>query len=153
MCSAVTRPTASSCVRAIDLSFVMSKAILRAARARTLPDAGLEHPELALLDRELGVAHVAVVVLEPGEDAHQLFVDGRETALQLGERLGVADAGDDVLALRVDQEVAVLALLACRRVAGEPHSRARALVAVAEHHRLHVDRRARDRPGCARALR
>ena len=36
--------------------------------AGALADAGLQHPELALLDGELGVAHVAVVRLEPGED-------------------------------------------------------------------------------------
>ena len=41
-------------------------------RAGALADAGLQHPELALLDGELGVAHVAVVALEPGEDLEQL---------------------------------------------------------------------------------
>ena len=36
---------------------------------RALADAGLEHPELAALDGELDVAHVAVVALEPRHDA------------------------------------------------------------------------------------
>ncbi len=44
-----------------------------------LADAGLQHPELALLDRELGVAHVAVVRLELVEDREQLLVDRRGT--------------------------------------------------------------------------
>ena len=33
-------------------------------RRGTFTDPGLQHPELAALDRELDVAHVAVVVLE-----------------------------------------------------------------------------------------
>ena len=43
--------------------------------ARALAHPGLEHPELALLDGELGVAHVAVVALEPVEDPEQLACD------------------------------------------------------------------------------
>ena len=56
------------------------------------------------------------------------------------EVFGVADAGHDVFALRVDEEVAVGLVLAGRRVAGEPDAGAGVVVAVAEHHRLHVDR-------------
>ena len=56
------------------------------------------------------------------------------------ESLGVADAGHHVLALGVDQEVAVGAVLAGGRVAGEADTGARVVVAVAEHHGLHVDR-------------
>jgi hypothetical protein len=51
----------------------MSTAIFRAARAGALAHPGLQHPELALLDGELGVAHVAVVALEAGEDGQQLL--------------------------------------------------------------------------------
>ena len=109
-------------------------------RAGALADAGLQHPQLALLDGELGVAHVAVVPLEAVEDVHQLGVDRRELGLQRVEVLGVADAGDDVLALRVDEEVAVRLVLAGGRVAGEADAGAAVVVAVAEHHRLHVDR-------------
>ena len=77
--------------------------------AGALAHPGLEHPQLALLDGELGVAHVPVVGLEAGEDGQQLGVDRRELVLQGRERLGVPDAGHHVLALGVDQEVAVLA--------------------------------------------
>ncbi len=120
----------------------MSTAIFSAAAPVRLPTRGLQHPELALLDRELGVAHVAVVALEAGEDVEQLAVDLREVPLQRVEVLGVADAGDDVLALSVDEEVAVRLVLTGRGIAGEPHSGAGVVVAVAEHHRLHVDGRA-----------
>ena len=113
---------------------------LQRGGAGALADPGLEHPELALLDGELGVAHVAVVRLEPGEDLEQLGVDLGELLLQLRDRLGVADAGHHVLALGVDQEVAVGALVAGGRVAGEADAGARVVVAVAEDHGLHVDR-------------
>src|SRR5205823_2460551 len=70
----------------------------------------------------------------------ELLVDLREAVFERGERLGVADAGHHVLALRVDEEVAVRALLAGGRVAGEADAGARVVVAVAEHHRLDVHR-------------
>ena len=113
---------------------------LEGGRAGALAHPRLEHPELALLNGELGVAHVAIVGLETGEDLEQVGVDLRELLLQLGDRLGVADAGHDVLALRVDQEVPVRSLGPGGGVAGEPDARARVVVAVAEDHRLHVDR-------------
>ena len=112
---------------------------LEGRRAGALADPGLEHPELALLDGELGVAHVAVVRFEAVEDLEQLGVDLGELLLQLRDRLGVADAGDDVLTLRVDQEVAVGALGTRGGVAGEADARARVVVAVAEDHGLDVD--------------
>jgi hypothetical protein len=86
----------------------MSTAICSGGAAVRLPDAGLQDVELARLDGELDVAHVAVVLLERGMNtssscaAHSGNVVG-----ELGQVLGVADAGDDVLALGVDQEVAV----------------------------------------------
>ena len=112
---------------------------LEGGGAGALAHPGLEHPELALLDGELGVAHVAVVRLEAGEDLEQLGVDLGELLLQLRDGLGVADAGHHVLALRVDQEVAVGALGAGGGVAGEADAGARVVVAVAEDHGLHVD--------------
>ena len=59
--------------------------------------------------------------------------------LQRAEVLGVADAGDDVFALGVDEVVAAWLVLAGGGVAGEADAGARIIVTVAEHHRLHVD--------------
>ena len=85
-----------------------------------LAGAGLQHPELAALDGELDVLHVAVVLLEDAVDARRarrrppaspVSIDGLSEpgldARRLGDVLRRADAGDDVLALRVDQELAV----------------------------------------------
>ncbi len=51
-----------------------------------------------------------------------------------------ADAGDHVLALGIDQVLAVEGVLAGRRVAGEGHAGGAVGAHVAEHHGLDVDR-------------
>ena len=58
------------------------------------------------------------------------------------ERLGGADAGNDVFTLGVGEEVAVAERLAGRGIAGERHTGTGVVALVAEHHGLHVDRRA-----------
>ena len=121
-------------------------------RGGAFAGAGLQHPELAALHRELDVLHVAVVVLEAADDVDQLAVDlghrlfhrrlGRAVGLLGGQRqrLRRADAGDDVLALRIDQEFAEYRVLAGRRVAREGDTGGAVVAHVAEHHGLHVDR-------------
>ena len=117
-----------------------------------LAAAGLQHPQLALLDRELHVLHVAVVLFQQRVDPRQLgegfrhrgfhrrLVGAGFLACVFGDVLRRADAGDDVLALRVDQEFAVQPALAGGRIAGEGDAGGRGVAHVAEHHRLHVDR-------------
>ena len=95
---------------------------------------GLEEPQLAPLDGELDVAHVAVVALEGVHALAQLAVGLRVDLLQVLQTKRVPDAGHHVLALRVREVVAVRALLAGGRVAGERHSRAAVVAHVAEHH-------------------
>ncbi len=119
-----------------------------------LAGAGLQHVEPPPLDGELDVLHVAVVALQPldhglelGEHhRHGLLHRGGDLAHLLagraGERLGRADAGDHVLPLGVDQELAIEPALAGGRVSGEGDPRGRGLAHVAEHHGLDVDRRA-----------
>ena len=53
------------------------------------------------------VAQVAVVLLERVEVTEQLGVQVGEVVAEGGERLRMAGAGDDVLALCADEEVAV----------------------------------------------
>lgn len=64
---------------------------------------------------------------------------GLVDALHVVEREGVADTGDDVLALGVDQVVAVVTGLARRRVAREGDAGAGVVVEVAEDHGTDVD--------------
>ena len=96
-----------------------------------LAGAGLQHPELAALDGELDVLHVAIVALEQvehlgelGEHLGQRFLHRRRLGARFlargtGQILRRADAGDDVLALGVDQIFAIIGALAGRRIAGE----------------------------------
>ena len=106
-----------------------------------LAHAGLEHPELALLDGELDIAHITIVILERQEHALELLTCGLKarSGLEIGNGLSVADAGDDVLALGVDQKVAVELLGAVGRVAGEGDAGRRGLALVAKGHGLDVD--------------
>ena len=126
------RSTASSGV--ITPSATSSRTIRSAACAVRLAGARLQHVERALLDRELDVLHLAVVLLEPLDRRDELVVGLGQQLAHARDRLGRADAGDDVLALRVLQELAVQHALAGRRVAREADAGARALAAVAEHH-------------------
>ena len=111
----------------------------QSGRTGALADARLEHPQLALFDGELGVAHVLVVRLETGEDLQEFGVDLRELRGERVEVLGVANTRDHVFALRVHEEVAVRNVLTGGGVAREADTRARVVVAVAEDHGLNVD--------------
>ena len=94
---------------------------------------------MLVLDGELEVLHVLEVLLEGGADALELLVGGGQVVLELGHGLGRAHAGDDVLALGVDQELAVELLVAVGGVAGEGHAGAGLVAGVAVDHGLHVD--------------
>ena len=81
--------------------------------------ARLQHPQLAALDGEFHVLHVAIMAFERlrrahefGEDAgqqrlHRRLVGMRGEPRRLGDVLRRADAGDHVLALRIDEEFAI----------------------------------------------
>ena len=111
---------------------------LQCSSTGALADTGLQHPQLALLDGELGVAHVGVMTLETLEDGHQLGMKHWEVTLHVIEIFGVANTGNNIFALGVDEEVAVWLVLASGCVAGEADAGAAVLVAVTEHHDLHV---------------
>ena len=116
--------------------------------------AGLQHPQLALLHREFEVLHVAVMLFQRGMHAlelgeglrhrlfHRGFVGAHFLARFLGDFLWRANAGDHVLALRIDEEFAVEFLLAGRRIAGKGDAGRRRFAHIAEHHGLHIHRRA-----------
>ena len=113
--------------------------------------AGLEHPQLAALDRELHVLHVAIVLLEQMRDADEFAIDLRHhrfhrrlvgmclNAGGFGDVLRRADAGHHVFALRVDEELAVKLVRAGRWIAREGDAGGGRVAHVAEHHGLHVD--------------
>ena len=80
------------------------------------------------------------MVFEQLHEPEQLLVGLGKLIAHRVERLGDANARDDVFALRVLEEVAVRLVLPRRRVARERDSGTGVVTLVAEHHRLHVDR-------------
>ena len=119
---------------------------------RALAGPRLEHPDLALLDGELHILHVAIMRFQPGEDILQLREGIRHGRFErgilgfefgtglLGEPQGRARAGDDIFALGVGQIFAVDLAGSRGRIARERNASGRCFTAVAEHHRLHGDR-------------
>ena len=105
----------------------------------TLAVAALEHVELAVLDGELHVLHVAVVLLKDVADLDEVGICLGELLCHLGDGHRGADAGDDVFALCVDEELAHQLLLAGCGVTGESDAGAGILVQVAEYHGHDVD--------------
>ena len=83
-----TRRTASS--SEMSPSFAMSTAMRTAARAVRFAVAALEHVELAVLDGELEILHVAEVLLERRRDAVELAV--RVGHLRLERLVGLVAA-------------------------------------------------------------
>ena len=138
--SAGMRLTASSLV--MNFSFTISHGDADGGHAGALAVAGLEDVEAVVLDGELQVLHVAEMLLQRVAHLEQLLVAGGHLLGELRHRLRRADAGDHVLALGVDEVLAVEHLFARGRVAGERDARGAGVAHVAEDHRLHVDRRA-----------
>ena len=76
-------------------------------RTGSLAVARLEHVELAFLDGELKILHVAIVLLEARGDLNQLFVCFRQNLFELGDRQRRANSRNHVFALRIHQKLAV----------------------------------------------
>ena len=113
----------------------------QAGRRAALADPHLEDPEPPALDRELDVAQVALVPLEPVGGAAKGAGRVRQAAVEGRDRLGRVGSRDDVLALGAEQHVPVQAGLAGRGIAREHDPGRRRVVQIPEHHRLDRDRR------------
>ncbi len=152
-------------VDAEDRLFLGDEALLRhvdgrphgvRARVRFATEPALEHVELAVLDRELEVLHVAEVMLEGPGDSLELPVGVGHLRLERivdlpgpylltvacrkTDRLRRADAGDNVFALGVGQPLAEELLLSGGRIPCERDARGARVAEIAEDHRQHVAR-------------
>ena len=110
------------------------------SNTRAFTIAGLQHVQLALLDGELEILHVAIVLFQSISNLAKLAIHIGHDFLQLGDMHRGTDAGHNVLTLRVHEELAVELLDPSCRIAREAHARAAALAQIAEHHRLYVNR-------------
>jgi hypothetical protein len=107
-----------------------------------LPVPRLEHVQDVALDGEFEILHVLVMLLELRGDPHQLVEDLGEFLLHVADLVRRADAGHDILALRVDEILAVKLFRARRGVPREADAGGAIVPHVSEHHRLDVHRRA-----------
>ena len=80
---------------------------LQRGGSRALRRARLQEEQLLVLDRELDVLHVAVVLFETTHRLEQLVERLRQRGAHRLDRLRRADAGDDILALGVGEELAI----------------------------------------------
>ena len=108
-------------------------------QAGALPITRLQHVELAVLDGELEVLHVAVVFFQPRSDFAQLVVNVGHDLFEFENGNRRAHAGDNVFTLRVHQELAVKFFRADGRIAREADAGAAGVAEIAEHHCLNVD--------------
>ncbi len=92
---------------------------LQGRRRGALSGPCLQHVELALLDGELDVLHVAVMLFKPVHYLGQLPVRVRHLFAQLLQALRSTDTGHHVLALRVHQVLPETARITVRGVACE----------------------------------
>ena len=76
---------------------------LESGRCGALAVAGLEHVELAALDGELHILHIAIVLFKNAADADEFVIDLFIGLTEVIDVLGGADACNDVLALCVHQ--------------------------------------------------
>ena len=100
---------------------------------------GLQHIQVAVLNGELHILHIAEVLLQTVGDVDELLVDLGHLVLQVADGGRSAHAGDDVLALGVDQVLAHQLLGAGGGVTGEGDAGAGAVAGVTEGHLLDVD--------------
>ena len=115
---------------------------------------GLQHPQFLALNSELDILHIAIMGFEDFKDPRQFGIDRRHRlfhgqrlgpgtfACGLGQILRRADAGNDILTLRIDQIFAIIGILARGGIAGEGNTCGRCFAHIAEDHGLHIDRSA-----------
>ena len=86
---------------------------------RALAISRLQHPKFAAFNRELDILHIAIMAFEQAADANKLRIGFRHCSFEggligtccdtrhFGNILRRANAGNDILALRVDQKLAI----------------------------------------------
>ena len=112
---------------------------LQSSLSGTLAVTGLQHIQVAVLNGELHILHIAEVVLQTGSDLNELVVDLRHLLVQVADGRRSADTSNDVLALCIDEVLAHQLLSAGGGVTGECNAGAGAVAGVTESHLLDVD--------------
>ena len=112
---------------------------LHSCRCGTLAVSCLQEEQIAFLDGEFHILHVAVMVFQTVGNVHKLCITLRQILCQLGDRLRSTDAGYNVFALGINQVLAKNTLFAGGRVTGKCHAGTGGITHVAEYHGLDID--------------
>ena len=75
--------------------------------SRAFAGAGLQDPELAALDRELAILHIAIMRFQLFGDRNKFFVDRRQLFPQLANWIWGANAGHNIFTLSIQKVFAV----------------------------------------------
>ena len=84
--------------------------------------AGLQQPQLALLNGKFHVLHVAMVLFQPVGNFLQLGEHLRHIGVELRDRKCRAGAGHDIFALSIDQVIPFELWFSGRGIAGHKHT-------------------------------
>ena len=101
--------------------------------------AGLEHPQFTVFDGEFHILHIAVVVFKFLGDIHELVVDVFHDVLHGFEFFSVADTGNNIFTLGVQQVFTINLVFTVDRVAGERNAGTGIVTHVTEDHGHDVD--------------
>ena len=123
----------------------------QSSNAGTFSDAALKHIQLAVLDGELYIQHIVEAVFQSLTDVAEFLISFGHKLLHrvhvlvllvLGvvvQRVGGTDTGHHILALGVDEPLAIEEVFAGGGVTGESNAGGAVVAHIAEHHSLHVD--------------
>ena len=110
------------------------------SKAGTFAGAGLQQPQLLVFNGKLDVLHVAKMAFEKLANAPECAENLGHELFEVRDWFRRAYASDDILALGIDQKLAIEAFFSARRIAGKGNAGRAVIAEIAEHHRLHVDR-------------
>ncbi len=115
---------------------------LECSSCRALTHTSLKHPQLALLNSELNVAHIAVMILERNKDLLKFASSTLQafSVLKVGDGLGITNTGNNVFALSIYQEVTIKLACTISRVTRKGNACGRGITLVAKDHNLYVNR-------------
>ena len=121
--------------------FVHLNCNLKCRESSTLTNTSLKHPELTILNGELDVHHVCVMILKNLKDVEELLACLLEcrNLNEVCNRLSITNTSNNVLALSVDQEVAVALVSTICRVTSKCNASCRSLTLVTKDHDLNVN--------------
>ena len=111
---------------------------LQSSLCSSLTVPALEHVQLLVLNGELHILHVTVVIFQGFANLDEFSVSLRELLLHLCDRHRSTNAGYNVLALCVDEELAHQLLFAGCRITGKCNAGTGLVVQVAEYHGHYV---------------